>query len=293
MATLAQQSPFCHKFFQSRKGMKVADMFFTNIRQSVVRSAIHVMYGKSVKVSVSDTKRVTSFLNLLGVKFKVSSTVDVDDASLDNTSFPANIEVQAQVQAAEDKTKEIDNTKNEPIFNHPGEKVDSKSVNSIEPMPTTSQTKRKLDWDNWTNTTTDSERFQNIRQTVVKDSHGRKMYKCNICSVSSLDFSAAEKHYRSQHRNLEKELNLLKRVQTQRIVLNGKFQELSTRGKNILLMENESKEILETFQNFESELSILPADLPSHMETKKRELLKKLKGDVILLNTFIDNLDTE
>ena len=58
-------------------------------------------------------------------------------------------------------------------------------------------------------------------------------------------------------------------------------------------MEHEISEILETFQNFESELNILPADLPSHMETKKRELLKKLKGDIILLKTFIDNLDAE
>ena len=102
MAILAQQSPFCHKFFQSRKGMKVADMFFTNIRQSVIRSALNIMYGKSVNVSVSDIKRVGSFLNLLGVKYKTST---VDAGSSDKMSIRANSEVQAEASKKTKKTK--------------------------------------------------------------------------------------------------------------------------------------------------------------------------------------------
>ena len=277
MATIAQQSPFFHKFFQSRRGMKVADMFFTHIRQSVVRSAMDIMYGKSVNVTLSDVKRVSSFLNLLGVKYKVSSTVN--DASLENTNYPANIKVQAQAapkETEEDQIKEIETRKNALISIHREKEVDTMSVQSIEPRPGTSQTKQKMDWDNWTVTTTDSEGFANIRQTVVRD-NGRKIYKCQICSVFSLDFSAAEKHYQSKHRNLTTELNLLKRVLTQRALLKAKFQELSSRGKNNVLIEHECSEILETFQNFETELNILPADLPSHMETKKKRTIKEIE----------------
>ena len=40
MMVLAQHSPFCHRFFKSRKELKVADMFFTTMKHSVVEAAI-------------------------------------------------------------------------------------------------------------------------------------------------------------------------------------------------------------------------------------------------------------
>ena len=44
MMVLAQHSPFCHRFFMSRKELKVADMFFTTMKHSVVEAAIGVKF---------------------------------------------------------------------------------------------------------------------------------------------------------------------------------------------------------------------------------------------------------
>ena len=71
MAIIAPLSPFCHKFFKTRKNTMFVDMFFPQIRHSVILSAIMIMYGKEVHVPKSDCKRVQSFLNLLQVKFKI------------------------------------------------------------------------------------------------------------------------------------------------------------------------------------------------------------------------------
>ena len=67
MMVLAQHSPFCHRFFKSRKEMKVADMFFTTMKHSVVEAAIDVIYGKMISVGDSDFKRVCAFLRMFQV----------------------------------------------------------------------------------------------------------------------------------------------------------------------------------------------------------------------------------
>ena len=51
-------------------------MFFTNIRHSVIKNAVRIIYGKLVNVSESDAKRVSSFLKMLQVQFKMVSLTE-------------------------------------------------------------------------------------------------------------------------------------------------------------------------------------------------------------------------
>ena len=79
MMVLAQHSPFCHRFSKSRKEMKVADMFFTTMKHSVVEAAIDVIYGKMISVGDSDFKRVCAFLRMFQVEYEI---VPSDDETL-------------------------------------------------------------------------------------------------------------------------------------------------------------------------------------------------------------------
>ena len=112
MAIIAPLSPFCHRFFRMRKNMKVVDMFFPHIRHSVVKNAVNVIYGKVVSVPKADSKRLSSFLNLLQVKFK--SELTVGDKSLgkefeeDKRAKEACVENQI---VAEDEGQNMENEK--------------------------------------------------------------------------------------------------------------------------------------------------------------------------------------
>ena len=71
---LAQQSPFFNRLFLSRSNIKDADIFSPTIKQSVIQTAIDVIYGKKSKVDDTDLKRVVAFLNLIEVEYLVTRT---------------------------------------------------------------------------------------------------------------------------------------------------------------------------------------------------------------------------
>ena len=80
MAIIAPLSPFCHKFFKTRKNTMFVDMFFPQIRHSVIQSAIMIMYGREVHVPVFWF--CTPFLaNLVCFVFKFPQTKDSENLS--------------------------------------------------------------------------------------------------------------------------------------------------------------------------------------------------------------------
>ena len=41
MAIIAPRSPFCHRFFKTRRSMRVVDMFFPQIRHAIIGLVTH------------------------------------------------------------------------------------------------------------------------------------------------------------------------------------------------------------------------------------------------------------
>jgi hypothetical protein len=265
MIVLALQSPYLHRFFQSRKEMKVADLFFTNIRDSVIKNAIRIMYGKLVNVSESDSKRICSFLKMLEVKFKVVSNKE-------------EIEAPLSAQPQEDLTYKE---------NLSQEKVDDISKEAT-PQAAREPEENALD-PNWTLTTTDWERLEYIHHTLERDGSS-KHYKCKHCPAISQEYRYAKTHYRNKHQDLEAEKNLLIKVQTERLPLLKKYEEISNVGNNKTLAKHEAETILDRLENFVVELENVQVTLPPHLEYKKRDLLKILGADIFSIRNFITKL---
>jgi hypothetical protein len=287
MLILAQQSPFCHRFFQSRK-MKVADMIFPQIRHSVVRNAIRIMYGKVVNVSKSDSKRVCSFLNMLQVKYKMMSMEEesmgkkseAEDNIVIGSIEDEGVEEGGVEKEREDRAEEIvsKDGQSKPVANHEVPTV-------IEPK----EHNVKDSLENWTLTTTDWDKLDEIGHTIEKDdTQNSKVYKCKNCPLSSKAFNYAGKHYVNKHKNLTAEVDCLSSVQAKRSRILKNFDDLSKTGVNRTLVKHESTVTLGDLEALASELSNLPNDLPVHLDYKKKEFIKKLSVDILSVKSFID-----
>jgi hypothetical protein len=271
MVILAQQSPFCHRFFQSRKKLKEADMFFTNIRHSVIKNAVRIIYGKLVNVSESDAKRVSSFLKMLQVQFKM---VSLTENTLESMSSDSE-------QVVEKFCKNLDVAgKAEEIVAEPTETA---TTAHHEPMQDISC--------DWTQTTTDWDRVESIGHTLERDqASNKKMYKCKYCPVASQSITYAEKHFRNKHQDLQAERDLLVKVQNERSRAMNNFKELNKGGLNKALVEHESGEILEKLQYMARELEDLKTVLPGHLDFKKKDLFRIMTADIHSVKIFINSI---
>ena len=278
MIVLAQQSPYLHRFFQSRKEMKVADLFFTNIRHSVIRNAIRILYGKNVNVSESDSIRISSFLKMLQVKFEVISNKGEN-------------KVQGQPKPNEDLEiqVDIDQKKGDDKVEKISQKKEDKSIKEI-PKPTPISEENDLDLD-WTLTTTDWERIENIHHTVERE-QSLKYYKCKHCPTTSKEYRSAKTHYRNKHQDLEEEKKLLIKVQTERMPLLKKYEDISNSQINKTLVRHEAETILEKLNGFVNDLENVQVPLSPHLDYKKRDLLKILGADILSTRNFINKLST-
>lgn len=291
MVILAQRSSFCHKFFQSRKDMRVADMFFPHIRHSVVRNAVRIMYGKLVNVSETDSKRISAFLNFLQVKYKQEKIIGESEDILGNQQevYPPEVEMhepdvnEESVQNRTEHPKETPNAKDLLIS-------ESKAQTDTSPESGPSGAADTVgNLDDWTHTTTSWQRIEAIGHTIERDL-GQKTYKCKFCPSSSIVFNHAEKHFRHKHLDLRSESELLLSVKNRRIMIKKSFDKLSSTGVNKILMEHESEDISRNLNNLVGELESLKSDLPVHLEYKRRDLLKKLNIDTKAVQTFIDKM---
>ena len=278
MIVLAQQSPYLHRFFQSRKEMKVADLFFTNIRHSVIKNAIRIMYGKIVNVSESDSKRICSFLKMLQVNFEVISNKE-------------EIKVSGKAKPQEDLNikMNISQEKGDDIVEETSQEKEDEVIKEM-PKPTSESEENILDLE-WTFTTTDWERIEDIHHTVERD-ESSKYYKCKHCPTTSREYKSAKTHYRNKHQDLEKEKNLLIKVQTERMPLLKKYEDISSSGTNKTLVKHEAETILEKLNSFVNELENVQVPLSPHLEYKKRDLLKILGADILSIRNFINKLST-
>ena len=295
MLILAQQSPFCHRFFQSRK-MEVADMIFPNIRHSVVRSALRIMYGKVVNVSKSDSKRICAFLNMLQVKYQVTAIEE-------SPEFQSTGTYQTEVPIQDCQLKPL------PENSDKGEKAEEGSQDwnrrtgnpdyqntpvVIDDVTTATEPKQHDVMDNlenWTLTTTDWGKVDAIGHTIERDeAQNRNVYKCNFCPVSSRVFDYAAKHFTNKHKDIKKEQELILSVQKRRNQLMKDFDNVSDTGVNMTLVNHESTVILGDLETLAAELSKLPNDLPVQLDFKKKDFTKKLSADILAVKTFIDKI---
>ena len=99
-------------------------MFFTNIRHSVIKNAVRIIYGKLVNVSESDAKRVSSFLKMLQVQFKMVSLTEntLESMSSDREQvvekFCKNLDVAGKAEEIVAKPTETATTAGEVKRNH-------------------------------------------------------------------------------------------------------------------------------------------------------------------------------
>ena len=278
MIVLAQQSPYLHRHFQSRKEMKVADLFFTNIRHSVIKNAIRILYGKIVNVPEHDSKRICSFLKMIQVKFEIIS----DKGEIE-------VPVKAKTQEGLNIIMSTSEEKEDDIVEETSQVKEDELIKKI-PKPTPESEVDGLDLQ-WTLTTTDWERIEDIHHTVERDETS-KYYKCKHCPTTSREYKSAKTHYRNKHQDLEEEKNLLIKVQTERMPLLKKYQDISSSGTNKSLVKHEAETILEKLNSFVNELENVELPLSPHLEYKKRDLLKILGADILSIRNFINKLST-
>jgi hypothetical protein len=278
MIVLAQQSPYLHRHFQSRKEMKVADLFFTNIRHSVIKNAIRILYCKIVNVPEHDSKRICSFLKMIQVKFEmISDKGEIEVPVKAKTQEGLNIIMSTSEEKEDDIVEETSQVKEDELI---------KKI----PKPTPESEVDGLDLQ-WTLTTTDWERIEDIHHTVERDETS-KYYKCKHCPTTSREYKCAKTHYRNKHQDLEEEKNLLIKVQTERMPLLKKYQDISSSGTNKSLVKHEAETILEKLNSFVNALENVEVPLSPHLEYKKRDLLKILGADILSIRNFINKLST-
>ena len=290
MAIIAPLSPFCHKFFKTRKNTMFVDMFFPQIRHSVIQSAIMIMYGKEVHVPKSDCKRVQSFLNLLQVKFNVESALD---ASQGQEKMDSEIMVVSdQEMPAFDKSLETDKNKEKNAADQAeiSPRPENLACSSdMDPGPST------LDdnMDGWTisTTATDIKKLDDISHTIERVDGKRKRYKCKCCPIYSTTFYQAEQHFKAKHQDLESVANTITNVYTERKKLKKDFESLTKVTVNPTVLEHECSDILDKYQALLSALESLPSSsIPAQQLKKKQEFLKKIKMDMNSVNIFMKNL---
>ena len=283
MVILAQQSPFCHRFFQSREGMKVADMFFTNLRHSVVESAVRIIYGKLVNVSKSDFKRVSSFLSMLQVQYQLVTTEQLEDESVDG-------EASNQARHAAN----LDLTFKSPFSNFSEDCPAEDSVAAPEKNLIAENVPNDINLDNWTVTTEDEERVKSIDHIMERNELlARIQYKCAICNEISLALDNAKKHFETNHQDLSAEKELLIKVQKERSSELTKFHgyiEISKTSFDKILVQHELGLIFDHIENLISRLDNLQDGLPRYLEFKKRDLMKLLGQDKKSVSDFIEKI---
>ena len=304
MAIIAPLSPFCHRFFRMRKNMKVVDMFFPQIRRSVVESSLKLLYQKHVNVQKCDVKRVSSFLNMLQVNFKVETEVPQDlyaemqeNMIFDNHGNEGGDENVTQTK--ENPTKRNMESENLDIQNKTDDMIQESNVvndsaeasatapNELLAGPSNYNFKDHLD--DWTITTTDLEKVEGTHH-IIERGNGRKTYKCKICSVTSKVWFHALKHFKDKHQDLKSVADTLSYVEKQRNTLNENYHDLRMAGVDKRLLEHECSETMAKFQNLVSDLENLPQFLPLQVEKRRREFMKKLKSDISVVRIFTKNL---
>ena len=222
MMVLAQHSPFCHRFFKSRKELKVADMFFTTMKHSVVEAAIGVIYGKMISVGASDFKRVCAFLRMFQVEYEIVPSADetLQEEDAGNRTFDS-------------KTFERPNT----AFASPMQKRDL-------PEPEQPATIEE-DQDNWTMTTESTRRVYGIDHNAERlESQKKIRYICKHCQETCFAFQKAENHYFNTHLALEPVIEMNAKVEKQRKGLNQEYLVLLDalkRNGNKTLVQHEMK----------------------------------------------------
>ena len=283
MAIIAPRSPFCHRFFKTRRSMRVVDMFFPQIRHAIIDYAVNVLYGKHVEVPKSDVKRVASFLNILQVKFKsepnegngdddipletceqakgtenvVQGNVNIDDQAMLKECFSSENDVV--------KLTESDNSENEEGQGQEYQESSDPGLAHEMPEQSSSTYNLKDHLDDWTLTTTDSKKLEDIEHIIVRG-EGRKSYKCKICFTISKAFHNAVTHYKSKHQDLKSAAATISSVEKKRAELKEEFHAVTKSGIDGPLLQHECAETVLRFQNLISELENVSKCLPVQVE---------------------------
>lgn len=210
MVVLAQHSPFCHKYFQSRQGMQVADLFFVTLKHSVVNKAIKIIYGKSVDIEEPEFKRICSFLRILQVDFETAplAETNIQNVALERTfesqrpSTTTSPLPQANPIHLVDKAHDVVDL--DRTFDSQSPDVQANSeLNAME-----------METDNWTVTTESHNRVLEIDHTAEASKTEKKMkYICKHCREICFAFHKAETHFFRIHLDMKPMHELMAKVE--------------------------------------------------------------------------------
>ena len=246
MIVLAQHSPFCHKFFQSRKGIQVADMFFVTMKHSVVQKAIQIMYGKTVDTEEPDFKRVCSFLRMLQVDFEIAPLAqesNSDDVGTTSNISTAGVSSPFQTKTVQTNEQEQDSA---PVLDVGSldRTFDSRvpDVTSA-PQANMESDSMEIETDNWTITTESLNRVFGIDHTVETSKTEKKSkYICKQCEEICFAFQKAEHHYFRKHLNVKPVIELIGKVERMLKSFYKEYQDLVealTNHGNKILVQHE------------------------------------------------------
>ena len=250
MVVLAQHSPFCHKFFQSRKGIQVADMFFVTMKHSVVQMAIQIMYGKTVDTEEPDFKRVCSFLRMLQVDFEIAPLAQESNSDdVGTTSNISTVGVSSPFQTKTAQTNEQAYEVAESSLSPHTQEQDSAPVSDVGSLDRTFDSRvpdvtsapqanmesdsMEIETDNWTVTTESLNRVFEIDHTVETSKTEKKSkYICRQCQEICFAFHKAEHHYFRRHLNVKPVIELIDKVERKLKSFYKEYQDLVEALKN-------------------------------------------------------------
>ena len=207
---LAQQSPFFNRLFLSRSNIKDADIFFPTIKQSVIQTAIDVIYGKKSKVDDTDLKRVVAFLNLIEVEYLVTRTdeklSEEQKQDRETTTHTTRPPPSKKLQTAEGSTVILSHIEEERMERMESEEDERDTLKTDFTVTTASDTK-----------------VQSIDHSWIQlPGRNRNQYSCNHCNQYCISITQAESHYIQMHYDGNSILQLLVDKEKKREVCLGK-----------------------------------------------------------------------
>ena len=185
---IAMYSPFLHKYFQSRPGYEVNDVFFQGANSNIVKSALELIYNGTVSIETNCIPSIIWFLkNTLQVDVQEADDILVGDRPLLQTNEP-----EPTLMHGSDAINEKEDE---------DEERHSKNIDTQEDICTESSMFASA----WTLTSISEDMLEKIRHSEFTLQKKGRQYKCNLCTNLTKTYEDASNHFTTKHQTYDGE----------------------------------------------------------------------------------------
>ena len=295
---LASHSPYCHRVFQSRENVQNVDMVFVGMKAFLVREALRMMYGQTIKIAERHLERFCEFLQLLEFAFENSVVEEEGGAAHMPKKRKLSTDVHPECTTAPDGVV-LDDVENQ------DKTCENISVSStISPVKSTVQQpgvstehrseKRTETTDILTETSESglNEELDKIDFKLGISSSGHHSdYICCHCGRSIKSLVQAKIHFVDNHQNSDAEKRCIVDIMKSKANALGEFEKLKdviNNGGNNVLAVNQLKTIVENLHMHKETLKQLKEkNLPPNLIRKRIDISKSIVVIINNIETFI------